>query len=101
MSLNANPAGSLGNGRKVVAEKEKPEVLATTTGCLWVTIEAETDNTGEITVGGTGLVGKLADRTGITLDKGEKATLEVGDLAQVWLDTTVNGDGVTYVYGKA
>lgn len=101
MSINDNPAGSLGNGRKIVAEKEKPEVLAATTGCIWVTIEAETDNTGEIIVGGKGVVGKLAERTGRTLDKGESITLEVGDLAQVWLDATVNGDGVTYVYGVA
>ncbi len=101
MSLNANPAGALGNGRKAVTEKEKPEALAPTTACLWVSIEAETDNTGEIVVGGKGLVGKLAERTGRTLDKGESITLAVGDLAQVWLDATVNGDGVTYVYGTA
>lgn len=101
MTLNDNPAGSLGSGRKTVAEKEKPEALASRTSCLWVRIEAETDNTGEITVGGKGVVGKLAERTGATLDKGEALTLTVGDLAQVWLDTTVNGDGVTYVYGIA
>jgi hypothetical protein len=101
MSVNANPAGSLGDGRQTVAEGGKPVALATTTGCNWISVTAETDNTGVIAVGGKTVVAKLEDRRGVALAKGETVTLPVGDLAQVYIDTTVNGDGVTFTYGIA
>jgi len=102
MSINDNPVSSLGTGRKTVAEGGKAVALATTTtSCVWVTITAETDNTGIITVGGKGVLSKLEERQGVPLEKGDSVTIPVGDLAQVYIDTTVNSDGVTYCYGVA
>lgn len=95
-----NPAAKLGDGRKVVATAETREQLTTTsTSILWVIITAETDNTGVITVGGTGVIGKLSTRIGTPLEAGRSATFPVDNLTDIWLDTTVNGDGVTYTYG--
>jgi hypothetical protein len=102
MSLADNPAGSLGQGRQTIKEAGKPVQLSTTTtGCNWVAITAETDNTGIITIGGSGVVAKLEERKGLPLEKGDSTTIPVGDLAQVYIDTTVNGDGVTFIYGIA
>ena len=84
-------------GRKVVANGGTPERLTTNSypGAT-VAITAETDNTGYITVGGeTGNIASLATRTGTPLDKGQTIVLPVNP-AEVFLDTTVNGDGVTY-----
>lgn len=102
MTLNDNPVGSFGSGRQTVTEGGKAVALSTTTiGCNWVTLEAETDNTGEIVIGGKSVVAKLAERQGISLAKGDSVTLPAGSLASVYIDTTVNGDGVTFIYGIA
>jgi hypothetical protein len=102
MSINDNPVGSFGDGRQTVAEAGKPVALTSATaGCAWVLITAETDNTGEIVVGGKTVVAKLEDRRGAPLEKGDSVTLPAGDLASVYIDTTVNGDGVTFLYGTS
>lgn len=96
----APPAGysALGDGRKVVAAAGTAEALASSTSCKAVLITAETDNTGIIAVGGSNVVAAQATRRGTPLQAGESAMLPVSDLALVYLDTTVNGDGVTFSY---
>lgn len=101
MTLNDNPVGSFGDGRQTVSEGGKAVALATGTACSWVTIEAETDNTGEIVVGGSSVVAELAKRRGLSLAKGDSVTLPAGNLTSVYIDATVNGDGVSFIYGIA
>lgn len=67
-----------------------------------VTITAETDNTGIITVGASTVVASLATRRGAPLSAGDSVTIEAkgqehGNLTNLYIDTTVNGDGVTFV----
>lgn len=89
---------SLGNGRKTVASAGTAEALAASTSCKSVTVTAETDNTGVISVGGSGVIATLATRTGTPLNAGDSFTLEIDNLSKVYIDTTVSGDGVTYTY---
>lgn len=94
-----NPAASIGDGRTVVTTAGTRVQLATTSvKCRSVAITAETDNTGVITVGGSTVVGALATRRGTPLAAGASVSFDINDLAKVYLDTTVNGDGVTYTY---
>ena len=88
---------SLTSGRKVVAAIGTAEVLGTSDQSIKeVLITAETDNTGVITVGNAQVIGALGTRTGTPLSPGESLNIKTPSLADVWLDTTVNGDGVTY-----
>lgn len=70
------------------------------------TVCAETDNTGNITVGASTVVAAQATRRGIPLSAGDCYTLtcdnasECGNLQEVYIDSTVNGDGVTVQYTK-
>jgi hypothetical protein len=89
----------LGDGRKTVGAAGTAEALASTTACKWVIVMAETNNTGVISVGAATTVAAEATRRGIPLAAGESVTVTIDDLAAVYLDTTVNGDGVTYLYG--
>ena len=89
---------AIGVGRKVVAASATAERLATATKCTSVTLTAETDNTGIVAVGSSAVVAALATRTGIPLSAGDSVTIPVVDLSDIWLDTTVSGDGVTFVY---
>ena len=89
-------SNALTDGRKVVASAGTAEALNGDIPCDGVLITAETDNTGVIVVGGSGVVAALATRKGTPLAAGESVYVEVDNLSRVFLDTTVNGDGVTY-----
>jgi len=89
---------TIGDGRKVVTTAGTAVALATTTAVKRIYIQAETDNTGYIVVGASTVVASLATRRGVALDAGDSIALEIDDLADVYIDSTVNGDGVTFTY---
>lgn len=90
----------IGDGRAVVTTAGTRVQLSTTsTKCYKVEIIAETDNTGIIVVGGSTVVALLATRRGVPLNAGDVLTItDVDNLNKIYLDSTVNGDGVSYVY---
>lgn len=93
-----NPASDVGDGRKVVATAGTAERLASATRCRSVAITAETDNTGVVVVGGSTVVAALATRRGVPLEAGQSVSFDVNDLSSVWLDVTVNGEGVSFLF---
>lgn len=86
------------DGRTVVTTAGTRVALASVTACKRVTITAETDNTGVIVVGGASVVAALATRRGVPLYAGDVYELDIDDLADIYIDATVSGDGVSYVY---
>lgn len=92
---------SWADGRTVVTTAATPvQLSATSTKFGTLTICAETNNTGIITVGASTVVGAVLTRRGVPLAAGDcYSPRNGGDLNALWLDTTVNGDGVTYHYG--
>lgn len=93
--------GSIGHGNKNVTTAGTDEALAGSTTCKWVVVQAQTDNTGFIAVGGSGVDATVATGTGVLLAAGQSVTLLVDDLADVFIDSTVNGEGVRFNYGAA
>lgn len=89
---------SIADGRKVVTTAGTRVTLASSTACKQVAITAETDNTGLIVVGGSTVVAALATRQGTPLSAGDSIVMDIDNLADVYLDSTVNGDGVTFTY---
>uniref|UniRef100_A0A6M3KHE9 Uncharacterized protein n=1 Tax=viral metagenome TaxID=1070528 RepID=A0A6M3KHE9_9ZZZZ len=73
-------------------------LVGSSTPAKVVTVQAQTDNTGAIAVGGEGVVATIATGTGIILYAGDSITLEVDDLADVWIDAIVGGEGVRFTY---
>lgn len=100
-TVTANHATTgIANGRKVTVSAGTAVALATSTTAKWVTVQAETDNTGIVVVGGSGVVAALATRQGIALYAGDSyGPIPIDNLADVYIDTTVSGDGVTFTYG--
>lgn len=88
---------SLTDGRKVVTTAGTRVALATSTVVKEVVITAETDNTGIVVVGGSTCVAALATRTGVPLNAGDSVSFQITNLNAVSLDSTVSGDGVTFV----
>ncbi len=88
----------IGDERKVVTTAGTAVALASTTTAKYVIIVAETDNTGIIVVGGSTVVAAQSTRRGVPLAAGEIVAFAIDDLADVYIDSTVNGDGVTFTY---
>lgn len=90
-------------GRKVVtAAGTAVALFATSQPVVKVIICAETDNTNEVTVGDSEVIGALATREGIPLKPvatGEsRIELCDVDLKDVYIDAVTNGEGVTFTY---
>lgn len=94
----AHAITGIGDGRKTVTSAGSAEALAASTTCKRVVICAETDNTGTVVVGGSTVVAALGTRRGIPLGPGDVFELEIDNLADVYLDSTVSTDGVTFTY---
>jgi hypothetical protein len=89
----------IGHGVKTVTTAGTDEALASSTAAKWVTIQAQTDNTSSVAVGATGVDATVATGNGILLAPGESITLAIDNLADVYVDALVNGEGVRYIYG--
>ena len=110
-SLSALPAGTniigkvghnisgIGHGVKVVttAGTDVP-LVASSTPAKGVIVQAQTDNTDKVAVGATGVDATEATGTGVILDPGDAVTLEVDDLADVYIDALVSGEGCRFTY---
>jgi len=91
-------ASTVGDGRKTVISVGTAETLAASTTIKEVTITAELNNTGTVTIGGSTVVDATATRRGSPLYPGDTVTVTTDNLAEVYIDVEVNGDGVTYQY---
>ena len=97
---------SLGDGRKVVTTAGTSVALVSTkTFFHHLDVCAETDNTGVI-VTGFNPIASLSTREGIPLMAGDCRSYDLptnttpGDLQDVSIDATDNGDGVTFEYWR-
>lgn len=92
------------NGRKTVTSAGTAEALVSTNvSYTTLTMCAETDNTGVIAVGNSGVIASLSTRTGIPLEASDCYTIAKGNssgsyLKDIYIDATVSGDGVTFQY---
>lgn len=96
------------SGRKVVTTAgTRVQLSATATEYKTLTICAELSNTGNIVTGDVAVVADPVSVQGIELDSGDCVTFSSdsrngysGLLSLHYLDSTVSGDGVTYLYEK-
>ena len=90
---------SITDGRKVVTTAgTRVQLSSTPIAVKRCTLTAETDNTGAMVVGGATVVAAQATRTGVPLAPGDSYELEINDLSLIYLDSEINGDGVTFNY---
>lgn len=81
------------NGKTVVTTAATRVALAASTACKSVTIKALIGNTGVIYVGNT----TVAAANGFVLSAGETVSLDIANLITVNIDSSVNGEGVSYI----
>lgn len=89
------PPSAIGDGSKTVTSAGARVALsATSIPCRKVIITALEDNTGTIWVGGS----TVAAGRGRPLVALQAETLDINDLSKVYLDASVDGEGVSYAY---
>ena len=86
------------DGVKTVTSAGTDVVLGLSVSVKKVDIQAQTDNTGLIAVGFTGVDATEATGTGIILRAGDTYSLEISNLNLIYIDSTVSGEGVRYAY---
>lgn len=92
-------ATQISNGRKTVTTGGTAEALAASaTACISVIITALAANTGVVVAGGSGVVASSGTRSGAPLNAGDSISFDIDDLSKIFLDVTVNGEGVSYAY---
>lgn len=92
-SFTASTPTTIGDGSEVVALAGTRVQLGAATSKK-IIITAKVTNTGTIWVGGS----TVAAGRGIPLVALQNVTLELSDVSAVYIDATVNGEGVTYAY---
>lgn len=86
---------TIGDGSQTVTTAgTRVQLSASSVACKKVHIQAKSANTGSIYVGGS----TIAAGRGIELFATASVTLEVSNLNLVYIDSSANGDGVTYTY---
>ncbi len=91
------PTG-VADGVKVVASAGTDVALASSTTCKRVIVQAQTDNTNLVAVGGVGVDATVATGTGVVLWPGEAVDFEIDNLSDIYIDSLVSGEGVRFFY---
>lgn len=90
---------NMADGLQLVASAGTAEALvASSTPIRAVLINARPENTDQVVVGASTVVAAAGTRRGIALVPGGSVMLRVRDLADVYVDAVVSGEGVSFVY---
>lgn len=92
--VNILPYTILGNGKTTVTTAGTRVPLAASTASTSITIRALSTNTGLIYVGNS----SVSSSNGFQLSARETVSMDLDNLAKVFIDSSVNGEGVTYIY---
>lgn len=84
----------VGSGKKTVTTAGTRVILATTQAIKSLTIKALVANTGIIYVGDV----TVASTNGFQLSAGDSVSLDLSNLNTINIDSSVNGEGVTYMW---
>jgi len=83
----------------VTTAGQRVQLTTTGTPCAKLTVTALGNNTNEIVYGGITVVGAVGStRSGTPLQPGQSVDIPIDDLSKVWLDSIVNGEGVSYTW---
>jgi len=85
---------TLTDATKSVTTAGTAEALGASTGISSVSIKANAANTGNIYVGGSG----TSSATGKTLAANDSCDITIANLATVFIDSDVDGEGVGFIY---
>ena len=93
LKFTLDPPNSVTNGHKSVTTAGTAETLAASTSVVSVTIKALAANTNNVYVGSA----SVDSTNGYVLDAGEAVSMDIDNLADIYLDVDTNGEGVSFI----
>ena len=90
------PVDTLSGGQKTIAAAGSEAILASSTSCLGVLITAKPANTGNVFLGWDNSVSSTGGTYGKILAAGEDIWIPIDDPSKIWVDVSVNGEGVDF-----
>ena len=84
----------VGGSRTVTTAGTRVQLSSTSVPCLDLLIQAAFGTTGRIYVGGP----DVSNTAGVYLTVGQSLSISTDNLNKVWLDSTVDAEGVTFIY---
>lgn len=91
-------SSAVGDGRQTVTTPGTAVGVGGDVPIKEITITAELDNTDVVCAGGSTVVAAEATRRGTPLYAGDSTTIGADNLNEVFLDSVVAGEGVSYTY---
>lgn len=93
------PIAILDGATSVGTAGTRVQVTTANTPCFSITLTAGSANTGIMCIGGTTVTASTGTaRTGLPLNAGDTAIIELDNVNKIWLDSTVSGDKASYYY---
>lgn len=90
---------SISDGSKTVTTAGTPvELVASTTSCKFLDITALSTNTGIIAVGGSTVDAQSTPVRGAFLNSEDTIRIQIDDVNKVFIDSSVNGEGVSFTF---
>lgn len=90
---------TLTDGRKTVSTAGSAVAISASLACRWVCVTALKSNTDVVNVGGSGVLAAAGSATGTPLSAGESVTIPISDASLVYVDSRVDGEGVSFMVG--
>lgn len=95
-SISVGGHSSVGTGKLTIDTAGTAQQLASDQECKRVHIRALSTNTGMIAIGDSNV--SASDEQGVLLFATQTLTLDVGNLNLIYIDASVSGEGVSYLY---
>jgi len=92
--VDIKPLGTVGNGQKTVATAGTAESLGASTTIRSITIKALANNSNNVYIGDS----SVSSSNGFVLDAGDTISLDIDNLADIYIDVDTNGEGVSFIY---
>ena len=81
------------NGQKTIPSAGSSDRLRTSLAVLSITVKAHKANTGNVFVGDSG----VTSANGFILSPGDSVSFDIDDVADVYIDAAINGEGVSWI----
>lgn len=96
-NIGLGSARNISDGSKnVTTAGTRVQLISTSTPCRWVIVVGKEANTDTVWVGGS----TVASGRGVPLVGLQSERFDVSDVSNIWLDSDVSGEGVTFLYGN-
>lgn len=88
------------NRKTVTSAGTAVQLIVASTPAKWIIVTALTNNTQQVNVGASTVLAASGTSRGTPLLPGDSVSLLIDNVNEVYVDSRVNGEGVSFVYGS-